>query len=147
MSTAHFLSLLEAFKIFQLSFGFVEGKFLSFCDQSYLYLCTQLSITFLCSLLANTTLILFSTVLCLLFILYNFMTLTPARFYILTCAAGESQSGLHIEKWEFRDTSQCRCSAYLLQLYFADLSSRTRGLSHRMIIPQVIINTMLSPFK
>ena len=58
------------------------------------------------------------------------------RFYIVTCA-GESQSGLHIEKWEFSDTSWCRCSAYILQLYFADLYSRTQGLSHRMIILQV----------
>ena len=55
------------------------------------------------------------------------------RFYNVTCA-GESQRGLHIEKWEFSDTSWCRCSAYLLQLYFSDLSSRTRGLNHRMIM-------------
>ena len=62
--------------------------------------------------------------------------LSYLSFYIVTCA-GESQSGLHVEKWEFCDTSWCRCSAYRLQLYFADLSSMTRGLSHRMIILKV----------
>ena len=64
------------------------------------------------------------------------------RFYIATCA-GESRSGLLIEKWEF--TSWCRCSAYLFQLYFADLSSKTRGLSHLMIILQVNRNDFTLP--
>ena len=57
-----------------------------------------------------------------------------SRFYVETYA-GESQSGLHIEKWEFSDISWCHCSAYLL-LYLADLSSRTRWLSHQRIILQ-----------
>ena len=54
-------------------------------------------------------------------------------FYIVTCA-GESQSGLHIENWESGETTWYRYSAYLLQLYFAELTPETREISKMIII-------------
>ena len=46
------------------------------------------------------------------------------RFYIVTCAR-ESQSGVHFEKWEFRDTRWCRFTR--LHFPFGNLQSLKRS--------------------